>query len=300
MRRALFWLLPILVLYLLVFPVLGQADVPAESIEQIDSIVLTVAPSFGLNDELTNNVASIRPGTGTVLIETIRQKDDAVQEQKFFRTQQDDVIALVSSLYEHDFFSMPEYLETDVMDGSFTWVTINMKNGESKRTGGLLAEEFGPDRFVAICEAISRVLQNSVEIPNLPADEHLSPGDEAKGAQLFSFCDAQDIADRIGVDPPSCASVCHYTVAGGTPYVVYEEAIVQHVADALSSMIVYEADGWGHTDDYLVYSLEWADRAVFTVTFQGSMLLGNKEELYPVMGFDTLVQALPPMIVPSI
>ena len=211
-----------------------------------------------------------------------------------------DVIALVASLYEYDFFSLTQYLETYVMDSDFTWITINLINGESKRAGGLLAEEFGLDRFVAICDAISRVLQNSVEVSNLPTDEHLSPGDEAKGAQLFSFRDAQDIADRIGVDPPSCASVCHYTVAGGTPYVVYDEAIVQHVADALSSIIVYEADGWGHTDDYLVYSLEWADGAVFTVTFQGGMLLGHKDELYPVMGFDALVQALPPMIIPSI
>ena len=83
--------------------------------------------------------------------------------------------ALLSSLYEHDFFSLPEYLETDVMDGDFTWVTVNLKNGESKRVGGLLADGFGPDHFIAICDAISRVLQNS--IPSNGAYQKISAGE---------------------------------------------------------------------------------------------------------------------------
>ena len=99
--------------------------------------MLTIVPSYGSVDELTNNVTIIRPNIGTVRIQTIRQKDETVQDV----AQSEDLAALVSSLYEHGFFGMPEYLGTDIMDGDYTWITINMRNGESIRVGDILAEK---------------------------------------------------------------------------------------------------------------------------------------------------------------
>jgi len=300
MRRSLlFWLLPISALCVFAFSIPVQAYVPAEEAERIDSIVLTVAPSCGAIDEVTDNVAIIRPSNNTVLLRTIWQKDDTVLQQKLFRTQTEDVAALVSLLYAHDFFDMAEYLETGVDDGHFTWITVSLWSGESKRVGGLVAEEFGPDGFIAIRDAIGQVLQNSVEQPDRPADEELLPERGQEGSPLLAFCGAQEIVERTDGDPPSRASVCHYTVAGGTPFVAEDEATARRVVDALANMTVYAPDGWGHTDDYLVYSVEWADGTSFSVTFQQGMLLGNRDELYPVSGFDALVLALPPMVAPS-
>ncbi|MDR3051648.1 MAG: hypothetical protein LBU67_07990 [Oscillospiraceae bacterium] len=287
------------VLCLFAFSVSAQAYVPAEGPGEIDSIVLTITPSFGLIDELTENLAIIRPNEGTVLMQTLRKQDDAVQKEKLFLTHVEDVDTLVASLYEQDFFNMPEYLETGVMDGDFTWITVNMKNGESKRAGGLVAKEYGPKGFIALCDAINQVLQNSAEYPNGPADEHAPLGDGQRGTPLFAFCGAEDIAARIAADPPSCVSVCLYTIAGGPPYVTEDAAAVRRVIDALAGMTVLEPSGTGHTDDYLVYTAEWTDGTKFTVTFQTGMLLDEKDRLYSVSGFDALMQALPPMIAPS-
>ena len=56
---------------------------------------------------------------------------------------------------------MPEYIETGVMDGYFTWITVNYSDGESKRVAGLVAEKFGPEDFIIIYDA----LMKAQEIP---------------------------------------------------------------------------------------------------------------------------------------
>ena len=164
MRRSLmFLLLFVAAVYLFVPPVSARAYSPTEKEGMIDSIVLIVAPSFGSIDELINNVVTIHPDSATVLMQTIWQKDDTVQEQQLFVAQNEDLTALVSLLYEHDFFNMPEYLETGILDGDFTWITVTVRSGESKRVGGLLATEYGPEDFIAICNAIDQALLNIVE-----------------------------------------------------------------------------------------------------------------------------------------
>jgi len=57
---------------------------------------------------------------------------------------------LIALFHEHGFFDVPEYLDTGVMDGHYTWITVRFKNGESKRVGGLAAEEFNSVDFIAI------------------------------------------------------------------------------------------------------------------------------------------------------
>jgi len=98
--------------------------------EQIDTIVLTISPSFGVEGEMVDTVMTIHP--------------DA---------------ALTALVYEHDFFNMPEYLDTGVLDGDFVWITVNLLNGGSKTVGGLVADEFGPDDFIAIYNAVVQALE---------------------------------------------------------------------------------------------------------------------------------------------
>ena len=97
----------------------------AVSIEEIENITLTLSPSFGLPEEMVDTVMVFSP--------------DA---------------ALVALLNDKGFFDMPEYIDTGVMDGRFTWITVNLRNGESKRVGGLEAEEFGPEDFIMIYDAV--------------------------------------------------------------------------------------------------------------------------------------------------
>jgi hypothetical protein len=297
-RVSLFLILMTTVVFLFVIPAMALGTlVDAESTNEIDSVTLTFAPAWGIIDELVDTVITIRFAPGTVHVQKVRQQAGAVEEEKLLIAQKKDLTELVSALCEHEFFNMDKRLETDVMDGYFTWVTVNLQSGESKTVGGLVAEKYGPEGFIAICDAIDQVVQNSHEFPNWPADERLLPEAGQEGTQLYVFLDVNGITERIAAELPSRASVCHYTVAGGTPYLTEDEATIRRVANALAEMAVFEADGWGHTDDYLVYSLEWTDGTSFSVTFQGGMLLGNKEELYPVIGLDALIQALPSRIV---
>jgi len=117
-------------------PIIGTAE--------IDSIVLTISPSFGLQDDLVDAETTIYP--------------DA---------------ALTSLLHEHNFFGMPEYLETGVLDGHFTWITVNMRGGEVKRVGGLVAEAFGPEDFIVLYDALMEAKESHAKRPETETDDVL-------------------------------------------------------------------------------------------------------------------------------
>ena len=105
--------------------------------EAIESIVLTTSPSFGLPEDMIDTVRTFTPND-----------------------------ALTSLLNERGFFTMPEYLDTGVMDGDYTWITVNFKNGESKRVGGLEAEKDGPEDFIIIYEAV-------ISAQEIPSDQSI-------------------------------------------------------------------------------------------------------------------------------
>ncbi len=107
----------------------GQTTGTVAGAPEIVRIELATVPSFGTEGEMGGHVRAIEP-------------DDT----------------LIALLYEYDFFGMPEYFETDVMDGHFTWITVFLRNGESKRVGGLVAEVYGPEEFIALYEALDRAM----------------------------------------------------------------------------------------------------------------------------------------------
>jgi tetratricopeptide (TPR) repeat protein len=106
----------------------GNTATPAGA-NEIDTIVMTISPSFGPEEEMIDTVMTLSPDE-----------------------------ALTALVYEYNFFDMPDYLETGIVDGDYIWITVNLKNGESKTVGGLLADEFGPADFVAICGALAEAL----------------------------------------------------------------------------------------------------------------------------------------------
>ena len=292
MRRNFFMSSLITVILLITFTIPAVAY--SISVDEIDSIVLTIAPTFGLLDELTDTVAILRPGQLSIAVQSVRQHNGDILDETLFAAQEEDFSALLLVLNSVDLLSMPEYIDTGVLDGHFTRITVNWRNGDSMSVYGINAEEFGPEGFIAICDSIGQILENSYIYPNWGEFEPFE-GEDKDGIPLFDFREANNIAARIAVDPPIRAAVCLYTIAGGTPFITENENTVRSVAGALAEMTVYDADGWGHTDDYLIYTLEWADETTFSVTFQSGMLLGNRMELYPVSNFDSLFLALQPL-----
>lgn len=121
---------------------------------EIESIVLTTSPAFGPAEEMVDTEKTLRP-------------DDA----------------LITLLYAQGFFDMPEYLDTGVMDGHFTWITVYALNGESKRVGGLVAEEFGPEGFIVIYEAVVRAMQG-IQRPAVESIVH-TESEANKNAPVF-------------------------------------------------------------------------------------------------------------------
>ncbi|MCL1795480.1 MAG: tetratricopeptide repeat protein [Clostridia bacterium] len=102
----------------------GPAPASARTGE-IGTIELRLSPSFGMEGEMNDTVVTLCPT--------------------------EELTALI---HANDFFNMPETIETGVLDGHYTRITVCLKNGESKTVGGLVAEEFGPDAFIAVYDAI--------------------------------------------------------------------------------------------------------------------------------------------------
>jgi len=106
----------------------------AEDTPIIDEICLTRCPSFGITGEIQETMSILVPDE-----------------------------ALIALLYKHHFFNMQEYLDTGVLDGDFTWITVHFNNGVTKRVGGLMAEVAGAAGFIAVYDAVVIALNNFQE-----------------------------------------------------------------------------------------------------------------------------------------
>ncbi len=129
MRRASWVYLAWLVLLVVLLMPLSTCAQEEGEVGEIECISLSINPSFGTPEDMQDNTRTLVP-------------DDQ----------------LVALLYAQDFFGLPEYLETDVMDGHFTWITVTFSNGETKRVGGLVAEEYGPEAFIIVYDAVKAAL----------------------------------------------------------------------------------------------------------------------------------------------
>ena len=58
-----------------------------------------------------------------------------------------------------DFIKVPDYIDTEVLDGHFTYIKIEFDDGYILRKGGLIAEEYGPKAFRNLYEAINEAVQ---------------------------------------------------------------------------------------------------------------------------------------------
>ena len=104
---------------------IGTKVPPLDDADEIVLIDLIKSSSFGIAGKMNNTTRSFVPD-----------------------------VELITLLYAYGFFVMPENLDTGIMDGHFTRITVHFKSGESKSVGGLVAEEFGPEDFIIIYNAV--------------------------------------------------------------------------------------------------------------------------------------------------
>ena len=57
------------------------------------------------------------------------------------------------------YMDVPDAIDTGIMDGHFTHISIALDDGTILRKGGLVAEEFGPKAFRDLYEAIHKAVQ---------------------------------------------------------------------------------------------------------------------------------------------
>ena len=264
--------------------------------EVIDSITLTIAPSYGPADELTNAVITLPSFYGGLLWQIVHQKSGAVLAERILLPNMADLEAVSALIQANRFLDMPEHLETGVLDGDFNWITVRLGDGSEKRVGGLLAGDYGPEAFTAIYRAIGKAIENSAEFPPWLLPQYPPMRDETSGTPLLQFCGGEALTACMAAELPSLATVCYSTVAGGQTYATLDAGSIQRTVEAMSAIRVFPSDAGGHTDDYLDYTLQWADGTVFYVTFQRGKLMGGMMELYPLSGYEALLCALPPIL----
>ena len=255
--------------------------------DMIETIQVTVSPSYGDINELRETTATITPVTLSLMAEERMMLDGTVTNRLEGSVAEEDVGRITAALNENDFFSLPESLDTGVLDGHFTWITIQMTDGSTFKTGGLVAEEYGPQSFINVYQVIEGIL-DAVEVTPVipPANEGISLLDFMAGTQPNIL--------RLLDEMPAQATVRHDTVAGGTPKTTTDAALIQKMVEAFTAITVYQKDGWEHSDDYLWYIFTFVDGESVAVEFQSGMLLTQDTSLYVIEGFDALFEIFPP------
>lgn len=280
-RALTYFLLPLF--FLLGIQGEGSPQQGYDAIGQIETITLRVSPVFGALDELEDIVITLQMDSRIIAAQQVRQHDGVVTDRENLIATKDALAALADMLAQSGFYSLPDYIETDVLDGHMTSITVRDKDGQTFTSSGLVAETNGPAAFGAVYAAIGKVCMGATPLEGMTLAQMLTE----EGAALL---------ENAAQNPPAEVMVCYDTVAGGLPYTTDDSDVIRAVVDALQGMVVYENDGWGHTDDELWYALKWADGSGFSVSFQGGMLMDSRMNLYPVDGFGALYFALPPVV----
>lgn len=135
-------------------------DRPIE-LAEIDRIVLEQRPAFGNREEMLTYQAELYPATGMVVLREVRQHDRRVLREETYTAPRASMEVLARNI--EIILMLPENLETDVLDGHYTYITLELASGYSARSGGLVAEEYGPKGFQTVYRAIEEVCRQAIE-----------------------------------------------------------------------------------------------------------------------------------------
>lgn len=261
----------------------GPAAPQGYKADEIQTVTLRVSPVFGALDELEDTVTTVRMDGGTISVQQVRQQGGRVMDSARYTVDPQALAALATTLARCGFYALPDYIETDVLDGHMTTIAVRGRDGQVFVSRGLVAETAGPAAFAGAYEAIGALRAGATQLPGVPLAHMLTE----EGAALLG---------NAAQAPPLKVMVCYDTVAGGLPYTTEDPSVIDEVVYALQAMFVYEGDGWGHTDDELWYYLDWGEAGGIRVGFQDGMLMDGRMNLYPVDGLGALMAALPPAL----
>lgn len=117
-----------------------------EQQERVTSIAIEWGPTFGLLSEMkqTAYILDIDKEKLTVR-EKIANTDEWILEKEHLVTSE-LVSKILQTMQLYDFFTLPLYIDTGVMDGDITMITVITANHEYT-VSGLNANEYGPETF---------------------------------------------------------------------------------------------------------------------------------------------------------
>ncbi len=153
------------------------------TMDEIECITLNETPSFGNMETLTRNEIVLYPAKETVLFREIRMKDQEVLRETACALSADRMAALLEAAIQ-PLFKMQESIDTNVLDGHKTSIGIELRNGDAVRTGGLVAEEYGPAAFRRAYKAIIAASEEAMANGAVSASQSAAESDSAPdGAQ---------------------------------------------------------------------------------------------------------------------
>ncbi len=157
-------------------PTAQQTEASAQQEEgtTITSVTVDRYPSYGDFSEMVLDETTITPD-GLVSYAEYQQYDADGQEyapgnmpvlgSSTMQINPDGFAAIVNAIESNGFYSLPEYLDTEVMDGDYVYLTVRMDDGTQYRSGGLVADSEGPDAYKNIFRVIQDTLSGAVQNP---------------------------------------------------------------------------------------------------------------------------------------
>lgn len=121
--------------------------------QAILSIAIEWTPSYGTLSEMNQTICMLSISKQRLIVQEKRSATGELLSEKD-RTVTPEIVQLVlQTMQRNDFFTLPQYIETGVMDGCITMITVVTDTCEYT-VSGLNANEYGPEAFRQIWQVM--------------------------------------------------------------------------------------------------------------------------------------------------
>ena len=204
MKKNHLWLL-----LLCLLPMLLLSCARADEQQTVQRIVLEKKPSFGVIDEMSCTVISLTPNDRFIVqLLPLSQQEASPDQPSSGYANSVSSGKLKSGAFEQlaqlatlgTFTSLPNYIDTGVLDGHFTHI-IAETDSEAVRKGGLVAEEYGPEAFRRLYDAIMKAIAEGTvdSLGTVPAPEIIWEIGQAPKLDDIRVVKAQILGDFLYV-----------------------------------------------------------------------------------------------------
>lgn len=246
-----------------------------------DRVSMEKYDSFGDSSLIT--VKEISLFSDGIIIVRVRKKYDEngddyipgnapVLEMSAGKVSQEELTGIAKRL--SSFGDVPDHIETGVADGHFTFVEVETAEGTLSK-GGLVAEQYGPQKFTDICDNLKKLSENAELLACTPLLDLVDPA----------------LLGKIEESPPVEVICRKGSGAGGELASSKDPAIIAAVSDAIQALWIGSADAEEHSDDYVIYIFVFSDGTKVYFEFQSGMLT-NGDKLFQTWGYENLQASL--------